>query len=212
MRNADSEAPTGRCGVIVLAGPSGAGKSRLAQRLALPVLRLDDFYREVTSADLPRIHTGPNAGMVDWDHPHAWDHERAVDALVALCRTGVARVPSYDLHTSTRTGHHDVTVGTARHFVAEGIFAAHVVADCQRLGILTAAYCVTQHPMLTFWRRLTRDLREHRKPPGVLLARGWTLMRTQGAVVREAVALGCTPVSSDVAYAALRSRLSDPSA
>ena len=30
--------------VVVLAGPSGAGKSRLAERLGLPVLRLDDFY------------------------------------------------------------------------------------------------------------------------------------------------------------------------
>ena len=32
--------------VIVLAGPSGAGKSRLAERLGLPVLRLDDFYKD----------------------------------------------------------------------------------------------------------------------------------------------------------------------
>ena len=32
-------------------------------------------------------------------------------------------------------------------------------------GLLAAAYCITQHPLVTFWRRLTRDLREHRKPP-----------------------------------------------
>ena len=34
-----------RARMIVLAGPSGAGKSRLAERLGLPVLRLDDFYK-----------------------------------------------------------------------------------------------------------------------------------------------------------------------
>ena len=39
-------------------------------------------------------------------------------------------------------------------------------------GLLAAAYCVRQHPLVTFWRRLTRDLREHRKPPLVLVRRG----------------------------------------
>lgn len=32
--------------VVLLAGPSGAGKSRLAEVVGLPVVRLDDFYRE----------------------------------------------------------------------------------------------------------------------------------------------------------------------
>ena len=40
--------------VIVLAGPSGAGKSRLAERLGLPVLRLDDFYKSGGDPTLPR--------------------------------------------------------------------------------------------------------------------------------------------------------------
>ena len=57
-------------------------------------------------------------------------------------------------------------------FVAEGIFAHHVVAKCRENGMLAAAYCVRQHPTVTFWRRLTRDLREHRKPPLVLVRRG----------------------------------------
>ena len=61
-------------------------------------------------------------------------------------------------------------------FVAEGIFAQEVVGLCRDAGVLAAAYCVRQHPMVTFWRRLTRDLREHRKPPLVLLRRGLALM------------------------------------
>lgn len=32
--------------VVLLAGPSGSGKSHLAERSGLPVLRLDDFYKE----------------------------------------------------------------------------------------------------------------------------------------------------------------------
>src|SRR6476659_4078292 len=61
-----------RARVIVLAGPSGAGKSRLAARVGLPGLRLDDFYKSGGDPTLPRITEGANAGMVDWDDPESW--------------------------------------------------------------------------------------------------------------------------------------------
>ena len=83
--------------------------------------------------------------------------------------------------------------------VAEGIFAHHVVGQLREAGLLAAAYCLRQHPMVTFWRRLSRDLREHRKPPLVLLRRGIALMRDQRRIVAEAVAAGCTAVSADQA-------------
>ena len=79
--------------VVVLAGPSGAGKSRLAERLGLPVLRLDDFYKDGDDPSLPRISDGPNAGIVDWDHPASWLLDDALAALTALCREGRAQVP-----------------------------------------------------------------------------------------------------------------------
>ena len=56
---------------------------------------------------------------------------------------------------------------------------------------------------VTFWRRLTRDLREHRKPPLVLLRRGWLLMRAEPDVVAHAVSCGATPMTPDQAYARL---------
>jgi uridine kinase len=92
--------------------------------------------------------------------------------------------------------------------VAEGIFAQEVVPACRDRGQLAAAYCVRQHPMITFWRRLTRDLREHRKPPLVALRRGLALMRDQGRVVAHAVELGCAPVSTDEAYAEISALVS----
>jgi uridine kinase len=58
--------------------------------------------------------------------------------------------------------------------------------------------------MVTFWRRLVRDLREHRKPPLVLVRRGLRLAREQRAVVAHAVALGCTPMSADAAHERVR--------
>lgn len=190
--------------VIVLAGPSGAGKSRLAERLGLPVLRLDDFYKNGSDPTLPRIAEGPNAGLVDWDHPDSWLAEDALSALEAMCTSGRADVPVYDIAHDGRTGHRELHLDGHRLFVAEGIFAQDVVAACREVGILAAALCVTQHPLLTFWRRLARDLRERRKPPVVLVRRGWALMRGQSAVVADAVAKGCVVVRPDEGYATVQ--------
>jgi uridine kinase len=71
--------------------------------------------------------------------------------------------------------------------------------------VLAAALCLRQHPLVTFWRRLTRDLREHRKPPLVLVRRGWALMRDQRRVVEAAAAAGCTVVSVSEAESRIRS-------
>jgi uridine kinase len=189
--------------VIVLAGPSGAGKSRLAERVGLPVLRLDDFYKSAGDPSLPLITEGANAGIVDWDVPESWLLADAMAALDELCRTGRTEVPVYDISLSARTGWQTLDLGEDRLFVAEGIFAQEVVSRCETAGLLAAAYCVRQHPMVTFWRRLTRDLREHRKPPLVLVRRGLALMRDQQRVVSHAVELGCEPMTSDQAYAAV---------
>ncbi|WP_372736750.1 ATP-binding protein [Nocardioides sp.] len=185
--------------VIVLAGPSGAGKSRLAERTGLPVLRLDDFYKSAGDPSLPVITEGANAGVVDWDDPASWLLEDAVAALAALCEVGRAEVPVYDIAHDGRCGSQVLDLEGAPLFVAEGIFAHHVVESCRAAGLLAAAYCVRQHPMITFWRRLTRDLREHRKAPLVLLRRGIVLMREQRELVAEIVATGCEPVSPDEA-------------
>ncbi|MCX6401735.1 MAG: AAA family ATPase [Propionibacteriales bacterium] len=193
--------------VIVLAGPSGSGKSRLAERLekahGWPTLRLDDFYRDGHEDDLPRITDGANAGIVDWDHPGTWHRDDALTALRELCTTGATEIPIYSISESRRTGTQRLDLQGATRFCAEGIFAAEVVEECRATGLLAAAYCITQHPAVTFWRRLTRDLREHRKPPLVLVRRGFALARAQHQVVRRAVAVGCRIATGDRAFADL---------
>src|SRR3954468_24226549 len=77
--------------VVLLAGPSGAGKAglageggvpggRLAEQVGLPVVRLDDFYRDGDDDAMPRSPLG----IVDWDDPRSWDGDRAVAALEQL--------------------------------------------------------------------------------------------------------------------------------
>jgi uridine kinase len=199
-----SAGPSSLARVLVLAGPSGVGKSRLAAHSGLPVLRLDDFYRSGEDPDLPRIRHGANAGLVDWDDPRSWHLDEAVDAICQLAATGRAVVPIYDIARNGPSGRHEVALDGARVFVAEGIFAQEVVTACRDRGVLAAALCLRQHPLVTFWRRLSRDLREHRKPPLVLLRRGWALMCDQRRVVAHAVSCGCEAVSVTDAGARIR--------
>jgi len=187
---ADDPSPDRRR-VVVLAGPSGSGKTRLAGRLHLehgwPVVRLDDFYRDLDDPALPRDEA---LGIVDWDHPGSWNAPAAVAALVALVDTGTMTAPVYDIATSRAVGQHEVSAGPGDLVVAEGIFAADIVTALRDAGVLYAAWCIHHRPSVTFVRRLARDLAERRKPPPVLLRRGWALMRAEPGIVARLTALG----------------------
>ncbi|MGK5632082.1 uridine kinase family protein [Streptomyces sp. URMC 123] len=173
--------------VVLLTGPSGSGKSSLAVRTGLPVLNLDDFYKEGTDPTLPLL---PDGGGTDWDSPASWDAAAAIEAIETLCRTGRAAVPAYDIATSARVGEVAVDIDRTPLFIAEGIFAAEIVTACRELGVLADALCLRGRPSTTFRRRLARDLRESRKPVPVLLRRGWRLMRSERSIVARQVELG----------------------
>jgi uridine kinase len=176
--------------VVLLAGPSGAGKSRLAEQLGLPVVRLDDFYRDGDDEAMPRS----SLGIVDWDDPRSWDGDRAVAALEQLCTTGTADLPVYDIAADGTTGHRPVTTAGSALIVAEGIFADQITGALRDRGLLATAICVYHHRVITFVRRFHRDLREHRKPPFTLLRRGLRLLGDDPQVVRRCVEAGCEPL------------------
>jgi uridine kinase len=185
--------------VVLLAGASGSGKSFLCRRLGLPVLTLDDFYRDGDDPALPR-----RFGIVDWDDAASWDAAGAVAAVERLCRLGASDVPVYDIPSSRRTGTVRLDLAAAGLFVAEGIFAAEVVATCRALGILADALCLQRHPAVNFGRRLLRDLAESRKPPLTLMRRGVALARAEPQLVRRWTALGCEPTSVTAAERRIR--------
>lgn len=183
--------------VIVIAGPSGSGKSRLSRRLGLPVLNLDDFYKDGDDPTLPRLDLAGGEPIVDWDDPASWLAEDAVATIEKLCAGGGADVPVYDIASSRRTGHRVLDLGDADRFVAEGIFAQEIVAACRERDLLADAVCIDRSRLLVFALRLTRDLREHRKAPWVLVRRGLHLMWQQHTVVEHARDLGCRVVGID---------------
>ncbi|WP_405998951.1 uridine kinase [Streptomyces sp. NBC_00829] len=186
--------------VVLLSGPSGSGKSSLAARTGLPVLRLDDFYKEGNDPTLPLVTGSPD---IDWDSPASWDADAAVAAIEELCRTGRTTVPVYDIATSTRAGTEAFGIGRTPLFVAEGIFAADLVGRCTELGVLADALCLRGRPSTTFRRRLARDLREGRKSVGFLLRRGWRLMRAERGIVTRQAALGAHPCGRNEALGRL---------
>jgi uridine kinase len=181
--------------VILLAGPSGSGKSSLCARTGLPVLALDDFYKESGDPTLPTLP----GGETDWDAPDSWHADAAVTAISALCEHGGADTPRYDIAASAISGWSRLDLGGAAVFVAEGIFAAEIVARCHELGLLADAICLRGNPATTARRRFFRDRREGRKSVRFLVRRGWHLFRAERAIVARQVGFGCAPCDQDEA-------------
>ena len=183
-----------RTRVVILAGPSGSGKSRLAARLAAhhhwPIVRLDDFYRDQDDPELPM---SAGLGIPDWDDPRSWNGEAALAALRTLVDTGSCELPIYDLPTSRAVGTTTLTAGPGDLILTEGIFAAELIGPLRAEGLLHSGWCIIhRHPGVNFLRRLARDLRERRKPPHILVRRGWALMRSEPSVVERQRKLGAT--------------------
>ncbi|MFD4955071.1 uridine kinase [Streptomyces sp. NPDC058451] len=186
--------------VVLLCGPSGSGKSLVAARAGLPVLRLDDFYKEAGDPTLPLV---AGSSDIDWDHPGSWDADVAVAAISRLCATGTTSVPVYDISLSARTGEDTLHIGRTPLFIAEGIFAAEIVGRCRELGVLADALCLNRGPVTTFRRRFMRDLKEGRKSVPFLIRRGWRLMRAERSIVARQITLGAHACDRDEALGRL---------
>ncbi len=195
--------------MILLTGPSGSGKSSLAARTGLPVLRLDDFYKEGDDPSLPMLPSGIGT---DWDSPRSWNADAAVAAVAELCATGRTAVPVYDIATSSLTGRTQIGLAGAPLFIAEGIFAADIVARCAELGLLADALCLSRGAVTTARRRFVRDLREGRKSLPFLLRRGWNLMRAERGIVARHAELGAHVCDRDEAVERIGRATAPPAA
>lgn len=191
--------------VVLLAGPSGCGKSHVAAASGLPVLALDDFYRDGADPDMPRTPDG----VIDWEDPASWDADAAVAALRTLCEGEAVVVPTYSFADDGAVGHHEIRRERSPIVVAEGIFAADAIAPLEAAGLLADALLLRERRVVTFLRRLVRDLREGRKGRLRLLRMGWAKTRAQPAVIARQIALGAHPISKADARARIARLVAD---
>lgn len=186
-------------GVVLLVGPSGCGKTHLARTSRLPIVSLDDFYRNGTDADMPRLDNG----VIDWEDPASWDLGAAARALARLCGSGSVEAPTYAFGEDRVVGHRRIDLDGAPVVLAEGIFAGELIDRLQTEGLLIDALLIQQPRAVTFLRRLLRDLREGRKNRWYLLRQGWAKTSAEPDVIARQRAQGARPTPK----AAARRRL-----
>ncbi len=176
---------------MLIAGPSGSGKSRLTLASGLPQVRLDDFYHDADHPGLPQT-----LGIPDWDDPATWDGDAAIAALAELLDTGRTRTPDYSIPLSRKVGEKELVIPDHAHVVlAEGIFAIQALPLARAAGIEASGIYLDRPGAQVAYFRFKRDLKQHRKPPWVLVRRGLALWQAQGELKLKALANGFEAVS-----------------
>ena len=142
--------------VIGIAGGTGSGKTTLTVRLKekfgedVSVLYHDNYYK--SHSDMPF----EERKKLNYDHPDAFDTQRMVEDLKALCRGETIQSPTYDYTIHDRS---DVTVEVrpTNVVIVEGIliFENQALRDLMDIKIF-----VDTDADVRILRRIMRDVKE----------------------------------------------------
>lgn len=113
--------------IFAIAGGTASGKTTLARDLcscatefglSSACISLDNFYKKI---DLPI----EDRRVINFDHPDSFDFDLLRTFLVDLFENGVAKMPTYDFKTHSRT---DVVVEVTKPnlLIVEGILTLHL--------------------------------------------------------------------------------------
>ncbi len=111
---ADYVISRGSVRVVLIAGPSGSGKTTSANLIKDAIIErgretivvsLDDFYRDASDPDYPRLESGEQ----DFECPESLHLDEIADTLAAISRGEAFDLPKYDFKVGGRVAlnHHE---------------------------------------------------------------------------------------------------------
>ncbi|MDE3154658.1 MAG: uridine kinase [Acidobacteriota bacterium] len=143
--------------LIGIGGGSGSGKTTIARALvsavpgrAITLIQHDAYYRDLSH--LPR----DARGVLNFDHPDAYDTALLIEHLSALRNGRTAEAPVYDFTTHTRLAR-TRRLEPTEAVVVEGILT---LADARLRALFDVKVFVEADPDVRLLRRLARDMAE----------------------------------------------------
>lgn len=127
-----SRAKDGNIKIILLAGPSGSGKTTSANLISDKlsslgkksfVVSLDDFYRNASDPDYPRLPSGER----DYEAPEALDIPYLTDVLSKIASGKSFALPKYDFKVGGRVSVSQYDALTNGCVVIEGLHALNPI-------------------------------------------------------------------------------------
>jgi len=140
--------------LVGIAGGSGSGKTTFAKKVMKAV---NDSCSSLMHMDSYYLPTVPQLnGMVNFDHPDAFDWDLLRTHLSELKNGHRIHCPVYDFSTSSRTTKYE-NIGPCKVVLFEGIFSLY---DQKIRDLLDIKCFLHVEADIRFTRRLHRDVRE----------------------------------------------------
>ena len=143
--------------LIGVCGGSGSGKTTFANKLQekvnerITVIHMDSYYL----GKIPESLKTPS-GLLNYDHPEAFDWELLSDHLTMLKNSKPIDAPTYDFKTNSRSKETEL-IEPSKVIIFEGIFSLFNKEIRELLDIMCFLHVDTD---IRFTRRLHRDVQE----------------------------------------------------
>ena len=155
--------------IMLICGATGSGKSTLshtlAQRLKLPTLSLDSYFKDENEMELVL----PEYNIRQWDSPDCYKWDTLRSDLKKIFRDKFARVPVFSHEKSTQNGWRNLSL-TNTPLIVEGLYSMNsVVLDTVkdlRLKALSVFLDISEEERWN--RKYKRDVLERNENPETL--------------------------------------------
>lgn len=144
--------------IIGIAGGTGSGKTTVARSVIdrlgsgkVTFISQDNYYKDHSHLTLEE------RGLINYDHPFAFDNELLIEHLKCLRQGQVAQAPVYDFTIHARSTEKTFELKPNNIVILEGL---HVLSDEKLREQLDIKVFVDTDPDVRILRRVLRDIEE----------------------------------------------------